>query len=111
MIGDDQGKTVSARTLWVLAVGFFLVGDLVTTSIGVSTGQIAEVGPLADPIVSRYGVSGMVALKFVVVGGSYLVWTLLPSPERVGIPLGLLLVGALVTAWNGFVLLSVSGPF
>jgi hypothetical protein len=109
---DADERLVSAwspRTLWALAIGFFFVGDLVTTSVGVSSGQIAEVGPLGDPIVSRYGFPGMVALKFAVIGLSYLTWRLVPDPERVGIPLGLLFVGALVTVWNAIVLVVASG--
>lgn len=99
----------SPRVLWSLAVAFFIVGDLVTTSVGVSSGQIAEVGPLGDPIVSRYGLPGMVALKLVVVCLSYLAWRIVPAPDRIGIPLGLLLVGVLVTFWNSFVVLITSG--
>ncbi|TKX37623.1 hypothetical protein EXE51_05855 [Halorubrum sp. CGM5_25_10-8B] len=98
-----------AYLLWALAVAFFVVGDLITTGIGVSSGRIAEVGPLGDPIVSRYGFPGMVALKFAVIGLSYLTWRLVPDPERVGIPLGLLFVGALVTVWNAIVLVVASG--
>ena len=100
----------SPRTLWSLAVAFFVVGDLATTGIGVASGQIAEVGPLGDPIVDRYGLAGMVALKLVVVGLAYLAWRRVPDPERIGIPVGLLFVGALVTAWNALVLLTASGP-
>lgn len=108
--GDKRLASVrSPRTLWTLAVTFFVVGDLVTTSIGVSSGQIAEVGPLGDPIVSRYGLPGMVALKLVVIGLSYLAWRVVPAPDRIGIPLGLLLVGVLVTVWNIFVVFSTSG--
>lgn len=102
---------LSPRTLWALAIGFFFVGDLVTTSIGVSSGQIAEVGPLGDPIVSRYGLPGMVALKLAVIGLSYLAWKVVPRPDRIGIPLGLLFVGVVVTVWNAFVVLSVFGFF
>ena len=51
----------------------------------------------------------MVVLKFVVIGISYLTWKLIPDPERVGIPLGLLFVGALVTVWNTIVLVAASG--
>jgi len=104
------GSPSSAYTLWALAIAFLLIGDLTTTSIGVSSGQIAEVGPLGDPIVSRYGLPGMVALKFVVIGISYLTWRLVPDPERTGIPIGLLFVGAVVTAWNAIVLVATSGP-
>lgn len=111
MTADDE-RMISAsspQALWSLAVAFFVVGDLATTGIGVASGQIAEVGPLGDPIVDRYGFVGMVALKLVVVGLAYLAWRRVPDPERIGIPVGLLFVGALVTAWNALVLLIASG--
>ena len=113
MTGTDEwlASVWSPRTLWALAVAFFVIGDLLTTSIGVSSGQVAEVGPLGDPIVSRYGLPGMVALKLVVVGLSYLAWRLIPAPDRIGIPLGLLFVGVLVTVWNFFVVLSAFASF
>ncbi|EMA70025.1 hypothetical protein [Halorubrum kocurii] len=108
-IDDRLIPNWSPQALWTLAVAFFVVGDLLTTSIGVSSGQIAEVGPLGEPIVSRYGIPGMVALKLVVVGCSRLAWRLAPTPDRIGIPLGLVVVGILVTFWNFFVVLSASG--
>lgn len=97
------------RELWVLTVSFFLVGDLLTTGVGVASGGIAEAGPLGDPIVDRYGMYGMVALKIGVLGLSYAAWKFFPHPERIGIPLGLATVGILVTIWNGFVLVVAHG--
>lgn len=108
-IDERLASASSPRTLWILAVAFFVAGDLFTTGIGVSSGQIAEVGPLGAPIVSRYGLPGMVVLKLAVVGLSYLAWRVVPTPDRIGIPLGLLLVGVLVTVWNSFVVLAASG--
>lgn len=113
MIGIDERliPNWSTRTLWTPAVTFFVIGDLLITSICVSSGQIAEVGPLGELIVSQYGFPGMVALKLGVVGFSYLAWRLVPTPDHIGIRLGLLVVGVLVTLWNLFVVLSVSGFF
>lgn len=99
----------SPRALWSLAIVFFVVGDLLTTGIGLASGQIAEVGPIGAPVVNHYGFVGMVALKLVVVGLSYLAWRWISDPERIGIPLGLLFVGTLVTGWNALVVLTASG--
>lgn len=95
------------RELWLLTFAFFVFGDLITTVIGVASGQIAEAGPLGAPVVRQYGIPGMVTLKLSVLGLSYFGWRLVPDPERVGIPLGLASVGLLVTAWNVVVLVSV----
>jgi hypothetical protein len=92
------------RELWILTVSFLIIGDLVTTGLGVSSGQIAEVGPLGDPIVEQYGMYGMVALKLGVLGLSFVAWKLAPDPERIGIPLGLAAIGVVVTLWNTVVL-------
>jgi len=59
------------RELWLLTVAFFFAGDLLTTGLGVASGQIAEAGPLGAPIIGRYGIYGMVALKLGVLGLSY----------------------------------------
>jgi len=95
------------RELWLLTVAFFFAGDLLTTGLGVASGQIAEAGPLGAPIIGRYGIYGMVALKLGVLGLSYFAWKLVAHPERIGIPLGLATIGVLVTLWNAFVLSSV----
>lgn len=95
------------RKLWILALVFFVIGDLVTTGLGVSSGQIVEASPVGDTILNQYGMYGMVALKFGVVGLAYAGWKVVPDPERIGIPLGLAAVGVLVTGWNCLILLLV----
>jgi len=92
--------------LWVVTFLFFFLGDLVTTGIGISMGEIVEVGPIADPIIYQYEFYGMIALKFLVMGISYGLWRLVPDPARVGVPLGLAVVGVLVTGWNSMVIVS-----
>ena len=98
-----------ARELWILTVAFFVFGDLVTTAVGVASGGIAEAGPIAAPIIHRYGFLSMIPLKLVVMGLAFSLWKLVPSPARIGIPLGLATVGVLVTGWNLIVLLFVYG--
>lgn len=92
------------RFLWLIAVCFFGVGDLVTTGVGLSFGRVVEVGPVAIPVVGRYGMAGMIVLKASVLGAFYGFWRHWPTTERVGIPLGLATTGVLVTAWNLLVL-------
>jgi len=87
-------------SLWTLAVAFFAVGDVTTTSVGLGLGRVVEVGPLAAPVVARHGVVAMAALKLVALGCCYLLYRLAPRPHGVGVPLGLATLGALVTGWN-----------
>lgn len=91
--------------LWLLAVLFFVLGDLVTTGVGVFTGGVAEVGPVVAPLMEAYGLAIMVPLKLLAVGLCYLVWRVTPAPHAVGVPLGLAVLGVLVTGWNVGVLL------
>lgn len=93
-----------ATHLWVLAVLFYGVGDLATTLVGFQQPAVAEVGVLAAAL-SAHGAAGFVALKtasFLLFG---LFWVVIPDPYRIGIPLGLAVLGAVVTAWNTVVLL------
>lgn len=86
--------------LWLLACVFFGVGDVLTTGIGVGIGGVAESNPFVAPLLQQYGFSALGALKLGMLGGCYLVWRQLSQPHCVGIPLGLTVVGVVVTAWN-----------
>lgn len=95
--------------LWLLAVVLFGVGDLVTTTAGLGAGA-AEINPLARLLIEQHGLGAMVSLKLLSLGGCLALWSVVPRPYRLGIPLGLSVLGALVNAWNvlvvGFTLLA-----
>ena len=94
-------------TLWLLAVGFFGVGDLVTTAAGLRLSGIVEAGPLVGPLIDSYGVGSLVVLKCLALVGSYGIWRLTPPPHRIGVPLGLAVLGVAVTGWNTVVVSTV----
>ncbi|MEF8780440.1 MAG: hypothetical protein V5A46_07155 [Haloferacaceae archaeon] len=96
------------RLLWVVAIAFFGIGDLATTVVGLQFGRVAEVGPLTVRFVRQYGATGMLGLKALAFGCCYGLWRLTPRPYDVGVPLGLAVLGVLVTVWNLAVLLLVS---
>lgn len=111
MTGDTGGRPASAkdrfemlaaneRLVWVAAIVLYGVGDIVTTFYGLSTGGIAEAGPVAAPLMEAYGRFVLVGVKAVTFAGFYLVWRVLRTPGRAAVPLALATVGALVTAWN-----------
>lgn len=89
--------------LWLLALVLFGLGDLATTSAGLGVGAV-EINPLPRQLIGRHGLSGMVALKLLTLGGCLALWSVVPRPHRVGIPIGLSLLGALVNTWNVTVL-------
>ena len=86
--------------LWATAVAFFGVGDLATTTIGLGFAGVVEAGPVVGPVVGRYGITGIALVKILVFGGSYGLWRAVPPPHRLGVPLGIAVVGVGVTGWN-----------
>ncbi|WP_253738570.1 hypothetical protein [Halohasta salina] len=86
--------------LWVVAVAFFGVGDLTTTAVGLQFPGVVEAGPVVGPVVDRYGIAGIGLVKCLVLAGSYGLWRAVPTPHRLGVPLGLAVVGVGVTGWN-----------
>lgn len=86
--------------LWLGAVLFFVVGDVVTTSVGLGLGPIVELGPLVAPLIEQYGLAAMIAIKTALLGACYCLYCCVPRPHDVGVPLGLAVLGVLVTGWN-----------
>ena len=92
------------RFLWVVAVVFFGIGDLVTTAVGLQLQYVVEAGPVVGDVIRAYGTSAMLWLKVLVFAICYVLWRVVPAPHRVGVPLGLAALGVLVTGWNVFVM-------
>lgn len=90
---------------WVIAVLFFGGGDVATTIIGLGMAGPVEAGPLPGILIELYGPIAIILVKLLVFTGSYLAWRMTPEPYRLGIPLGLGLVGIVVTAWNIHILI------
>lgn len=95
----EHSATLHER-YWVAAILLFGVGDVVTTSVGLGIGGLSEIGPFTAPLLQQYGLGAMVGLKLAAFGGFYLLWRTVPRPHCAGVPLGLALLGASVTAWN-----------
>jgi len=93
------------QCLWVTAILFFGIGDLVTTSVGIRASHVAETGTLQEPLLQQFGLVSVPGLKLAVFAGFFACWRLIPSPHNIGVPLALTTVGALVTVWNVVVIL------
>lgn len=89
--------------LWVTAIVFFGLGDLITTIVGLSMNWAVEAGPLAATLIDQFGLLVILVLKTGAFVFFYGVWRLTPSPYAVGVPLGLTVLGAEVTFWNTLV--------
>jgi uncharacterized BrkB/YihY/UPF0761 family membrane protein len=94
------------QLLWVTAILFFGVGDLVTTSIGIHTNHVAEAGTIQEPLLQQFGLVSVPGLKLAVFAGFFACWRVIPNPQNLGVPLALTTVGALVTIWNAVVIVS-----
>lgn len=93
---------------WVVAVLAFGLGDAVTTLLGFRVGLV-ETSPLyqgletaSDPVPVVFG------MKIVVFGLAFLCYRLTPRDARIGIPIGLALLGSAVTAYNLALILLVT---
>lgn len=104
----DHFEVLAARqrVVWAAAILLYGVGDTVTTFWGLSTGGIAEAGPVAAPLMEAHGRFVLLGVKAVTFTAFYLLWRLVRTPGRVAVPLALATVGALVTAWNVAVITS-----
>lgn len=110
MAFDDLLSTLAAheRKLWLAAFLCYGVGDTLTTFAGLSTGSVAEAGPIAGPFMDAYGRYALLGVKAVIFGGFLLVWRVLRTPSRVAVPLALSVVGGFVSLWN-LVVITMAG--
>lgn len=95
-----EALTARQHLVWLAAVVLYGIGDTVTTLWGLSSGGVAEAGPVVAPLMESYGPLVLLGVKAAVFASFYLVWRAVRTPGRVAIPLALATVGAAVTAWN-----------
>lgn len=86
--------------LWGYAVATYGFGDVVTTAYGMELDAVNEAHPVSDEILGAAGVEGMVATKALVLFVAYAAYKAAPAEHRVGIPIGLALLGTAVVANN-----------
>ena len=86
------------RYLWVL-VALSLVGDIVTTFVGLHLG-LAESNPVARGAIEGYGLAGMLALKGLAIGVGLVCRPMLPEAYRPIVPAGLALPWTIAVGVN-----------
>lgn len=92
-------------SLWGGAILCYGVGDTATTLLGVTSGRVVEAGPISSVALSIGGVPGFLLLKVGFLLCCYLLWSVMDTPGRIGIPLALLVTGLVVTIWNLLIIL------
>lgn len=96
--------------LWLVAIAFFGVGDLVTTTIGYSIVGVTELSPVVTVLLEQRALVSLTVLKTAVIAAFFAIWKYAAWPYSVGIPLGLSILGVAVTVWNaGVILVAVTG--
>lgn len=95
------------RRIWIAAILLYGVGDTVTTFWGLSTGGVAEAGPIAKPFIDAYGRVALIGIKVFVFPIFFVIWWFLRTPGRIAVPFALASVGGVVTVWNLLVITSV----
>lgn len=85
---------------WAAAIAFYGVGDVVTTHQGLQEAGVYEAHPIADRVLEGAGTEGMIAVKIGVFLIAWAAYNRVPEPHRVGIPLGLALLGLVIVANN-----------
>ncbi len=94
-------------SLWLVAALTFVVGDTVTTAVGLRSGT-PEANPLAASLLEAYGVAGMVAVETGVFGALYGLYFVFDRVSRYTVDdeaaLFVAALGLVVTGWNVSVL-------
>ena len=98
--------TRHSSLLWVFAILTFGVGDVVTTAAGLSLGAV-ESHPLSEIVLTAAGIPGMIAWKALTLAAFVGFAAAVPRQWRVGVPIGVVLWGAVVTTWNLLVVVHV----
>lgn len=104
---DRPLQTLQAWTpwLWVTAIVTFGLGDIFTTVTALEGGVAVEASPIAADIIAANGLGFIYIVKAVMFGLFFLLWAVSPNDIRVGVPLGLSLLGVGVLVWNLCVIL------
>lgn len=101
----NRSPAALERLLWVL-VALSLIGDVVTTFVGLHLG-LSESNPVARSAIEGYGLVGMLALKALAIGVGLVCRPLLPAAYRPIVPAGLAVPWTLAVCINLYMISTV----
>jgi hypothetical protein len=91
--------------LWTTAIATYGIGDIITTQAALEEHPaVFEGNDVATVVLDRFGPEGMILMKVGVLMVASAAYDELPEPERIGIPIGLSLLGIAIVANNTMVL-------
>lgn len=88
------------RVLWALSIGLFGVADLASTIYFIGELGAIESHPVADVAIETLGLWILIPWKAAAIGLFYAAYRIVPNPHSLGIPIGLVLLGIVLTVWN-----------
>lgn len=89
-----------STALWATALLSFGVGDVATTHVGLKQSGIHEGNPAARGVLDAGGTPAMIVVKVAVFLAAYAAYNQAPEDHRIGIPMGLALLGVAVVYHN-----------
>lgn len=85
------------KYLWIWAFLTFVIGDTITTVIGLQYVGIYEANAHLA-ILTEWPI--LLSYKIIIISGFKIIYNWMYEPIDVGIPIGLGLLGTIITSWN-----------
>lgn len=96
------GSVRSHRLAWIGAILTYGLTDLGTTLYYIHTGVGVEGNALVAPVLEATGLWILIPWKAAAIGLFYGLYRLVPDDMAIGVPIGLALLGAMLTVWNSY---------
>jgi len=108
---DSLGRITIDDSLWIAAIALFGVGDLVTTVYFIVEFGAVESHPIvAAGLEAAGGLWILAPWKGAAIAVFYGMYRITPDSMAIGVPLGLALLGAVLTVWNVIISITGSAP-
>lgn len=93
--------------LWIGVIILFVILDTVLTYYGIYVVGLVEGNSLPKVLLHRYSYLGLILIKLLFTMSAYCVYRRMGAHKRIGIPIGLFVVGLVAVVWNLYVILLV----
>lgn len=88
--------------VWLGAVATYGLGDVLTTALFLSMEMNHESHPVVASAIGDLGLWILLPWKLAVLAAFVALYRFSPEDVRIGVPVGLLLLGSLIVAWNTY---------
>lgn len=102
-------STLSSRpVLWIFTIGFYGIGDILTTLVGMSRPPLKEGGPVAAPLLAGGSPLVFIGFKMCLLAALFVLVRFVSDRTAIVLLAAFATAGVGVTAWNGWLLLTTS---